>query len=88
MASFLAEAQPALASKLKYNHEKYAVERGGQFENQQRAQARLALIIPAALGLIFLLLYTEFGQARHVAVILLTVPLALLGGWRRSTAGA
>ncbi len=80
LASFLAEAQPALASKLKYDREKYEVSWGGQFENQQRAQARLALIVPAALGLIFLLLYTEFGQARHVAVILLTVPLGLLGG--------
>ncbi len=80
LASFLAQAQPALASQLKYDHEKYEVSWGGQFENQQRAQARLALIVPAALGLIFLLLYAEFGQARHVGVILLTVPLALLGG--------
>jgi cobalt-zinc-cadmium resistance protein CzcA len=80
LASFLAEAQPALANKLKYDHEKYEVNWGGQFENQQRAQARLALIIPTALGLIFLLLYAEFGQTRHVLVILLTVPLALLGG--------
>ncbi|MDZ7826497.1 MAG: efflux RND transporter permease subunit [Gammaproteobacteria bacterium] len=40
----------------------YFVEFGGQFENQQRAMARLAIVVPITLGLIFLLLYSAFGQ--------------------------
>lgn len=80
LASFLAEAQGALADKLKYDREKSEIKWGGQFENQQRAQARLALIIPAVLGLIFLILFAAFGQGRFAALIMLTVPLALVGG--------
>lgn len=80
LASFLAEAQSAIANKVKYDHEKYEITWGGQFENQQRAQSRLLVIIPAALGLIFLILFAAFGQGRFAAVIMLTVPLALVGG--------
>ena len=80
LASFLAEAQRTLESKLRYDRGKFEVKWGGQFENQQRAQARLALIIPAVLGLIFLILFAEFGRARYAATIMLTVPLALVGG--------
>lgn len=80
LASFLAEARKSIESKIKYDHSKYQIGWGGQFENQQRAQARLALIIPAVLGLIFLILFAAFGQGRFAAMIMLTVPLALVGG--------
>ncbi|MGO8675777.1 MAG: efflux RND transporter permease subunit [Limisphaerales bacterium] len=80
LASFLAEAQQAIEKGLKYDHERYEISWGGQFENQQRAQARLALIVPGTLGLIFLILFAAFGQGRFAAIILLTVPLALAGG--------
>jgi cobalt-zinc-cadmium resistance protein CzcA len=80
LASFLVEAQKTIATKVKYDRTHYEIGWGGQFENQRRAQARMAIIIPAALGVIFLLLFTSFGVARHAAVILLTVPLALVGG--------
>ncbi|MGA2248441.1 MAG: CusA/CzcA family heavy metal efflux RND transporter [Verrucomicrobiota bacterium] len=80
LATFLAEAQHSIEFNIKYNHEKYEITWGGQFENQQRAQARLTLIIPAVLGLIFLILFAAFGQARYAAIIMLTVPLALVGG--------
>jgi cobalt-zinc-cadmium resistance protein CzcA len=80
LASFLAEAQKAIQTKLKYDREKFEISWGGQFENQQRAQSRLAIIIPAALGLIFLILFAAFGQGRFAAMIMLTVPLALVGG--------
>jgi cobalt-zinc-cadmium resistance protein CzcA len=80
LASFLAEAQSTIANKVKYDHEKYEITWGGQFENQQRAQNRLLVIIPAALGLIFLILFAAFGQGRYAAIIMLTVPLALVGG--------
>jgi cobalt-zinc-cadmium resistance protein CzcA len=80
LASFLKEAQKAIGEKVKFDATRFRVEWGGQFENQQRAQSRLAFIIPAVLVLIFLLLYAGFGQLRHAALILITVPLALLGG--------
>jgi cobalt-zinc-cadmium resistance protein CzcA len=80
LASFLAEAQRTIADRVKFDPRHYDIEWGGQFENQRRAQARLAVVIPAGLAGIFLLLYTGFGVARHAIVILITVPLALVGG--------
>jgi cobalt-zinc-cadmium resistance protein CzcA len=53
---------------------------GGQFENQQRAQARLAVILPMVLALMFVLLFGEFKNLRQPALILMAVPLATLGG--------
>ena len=53
---------------------------GGEFENQQRAQRRLAVIVPLTLLAIFALLYVTFGTLRHAAVILAVVPLSLVGG--------
>ena len=58
----------------------YTVVFGGQFENQQRAQARLMIVVPLSLGLIFLLLYFAFGSIGQAALIMLNVPLALIGG--------
>jgi len=56
------------------------VEFGGQFENQQRAAARLALVIPLSLGLIFLLLFSTFGSIRQAVLVLSNIPLAMIGG--------
>jgi cobalt-zinc-cadmium resistance protein CzcA len=56
------------------------VEWGGQFENQQRASARLALFIPVSLGLILMLLFATFRSLSQAALILGMVPLALIGG--------
>ena len=58
----------------------YSVTWGGQFENQQRAAARLAIVVPVALGLIFLVLFSTFGSVRQAALILCNVPFALVGG--------
>ena len=58
----------------------YWVEWGGAFENQQRALARLALIVPLTIGLIFLLLYTAFNSLRHATIIIANVPFAIIGG--------
>jgi len=80
LSSFLQEAQAKIASEVKYDHTLNEIVWGGQFENQQRAQARLALIMPMVLALIFLLLYGAFGTLRHAALILVNVPLAVLGG--------
>jgi CzcA family heavy metal efflux pump len=53
---------------------------GGQFENQQRAAARLGVVIPAAMALIFLILTLTFGSAVQAAIIFLNIPFALVGG--------
>ncbi len=58
----------------------YTVVFGGQFENQQRAQARLMVVVPLSLGLIFLLLYFAFSSVGQALLIMLNVPLALIGG--------
>ena len=58
----------------------YWVEWGGAFENQQRALARLGLIVPLTIGLIFILLYTAFNSVRHAAMIIANVPFAVIGG--------
>ena len=58
----------------------YSVVFGGQFENQQRAQARLMIVVPLSLGLIFLLLYFAFNSIGQALLIMLNVPLALIGG--------
>jgi len=58
----------------------YSVVFGGQFENQQRAQARLMIVVPLSLGLIFLLLYFAFNSVGQAMLIMLNVPLALIGG--------
>jgi len=58
----------------------YWIEWGGAFENQQRALAKLALIVPITIFFIFVLLYTAFNSVRHAALILANVPFATIGG--------
>jgi len=80
LASFLRDAHRVLDEKVSFDHGKYDVRWGGQFENQKRAQARLAIILPLTLLIMFVLLFTEFRNLRHPALILSAVPLSLLGG--------
>ena len=58
----------------------YALSWSGQFEYAQRAAKRLQLVVPATLGIIFLLLFLAFGRIRQPLIILLTLPFALVGG--------
>jgi cobalt-zinc-cadmium resistance protein CzcA len=58
----------------------YFLQWGGQFENQQRAAARLALVVPVAVGLVFMLLFSTFGSLRQALLVLTNVPFALVGG--------
>ncbi|MEC8327883.1 MAG: CusA/CzcA family heavy metal efflux RND transporter [Pseudomonadota bacterium] len=58
----------------------YSVSIGGQFESQQRAQQRLAIVVPLSLALIALLLYFAFGSVGQAMLILVNVPLAVIGG--------
>jgi cobalt-zinc-cadmium resistance protein CzcA len=58
----------------------YALSWGGQFENQQRAAARLAIVVPVALSLIFLVLFATFGSMRQALLVFVNIPFALVGG--------
>jgi cobalt-zinc-cadmium resistance protein CzcA len=58
----------------------YRLTWGGQFENQQRAAARLSIVVPVAIGLIFVLLFTTFGSVRQALLVLVNIPFALIGG--------
>lgn len=58
----------------------YWIEWGGAFENQQRALARLAVIVPVTIFFIFVLLYTAFNSIKYAALILANVPFATIGG--------
>ncbi len=53
---------------------------GGSFENMQRAMARLKLIVPITIGLIFLILFSSFNSVRYAALIIMNLPFALIGG--------
>src|SRR6202035_5150784 len=55
-------------------------EYGGQFENQQRATRRLMLIVPVAIGVIFLLLYLSFSSIKQALLIIANIPFAMVGG--------
>jgi len=58
----------------------YYIEYGGQFENQQRAMARLAIIVPIVITLVFFMLGLTFGSIHHALLIIINIPLALIGG--------
>jgi len=58
----------------------YSIQWGGQFENQQRAQRTLSIVVPLAILMIFMLLVMSFGSARSAALIILNVPFSLIGG--------
>jgi cobalt-zinc-cadmium resistance protein CzcA len=75
----VAEAQQALAAQVTLPPG-YYVTWGGQFENLQRASARLQIVVPIALFLIFILLFSAFGSARDALIVYTGVPFAVVGG--------
>ncbi len=79
LVGFVAEARKKVAQQVDLPAG-YYVEWGGQFENQQRAAQRLSLVVPIALGLIFLLLFATFASLRQAVLVLANIPLAMIGG--------
>ena len=79
LVSFVEDAKAAVARDVKLPAG-YRLVWGGQFENQQRAAARLMLVVPVALLLIGVLLYLTFGSASQALLVMANVPLALIGG--------
>ena len=79
LVSFVEEAKQRINAEVKLG-EGYSLKLGGQFENQQRAAARLAIVVPVAIGLIFLLLFATFGSIKQALLILSNIPFAMIGG--------
>jgi cobalt-zinc-cadmium resistance protein CzcA len=79
LVGFVEEAKQAVAKQILLPSG-YSTVWGGQFENQQRAAARLAIVVPVALGLIYMLLFSTFGSLRQAALVFANIPFALIGG--------
>jgi len=79
LVSFVDETKQRIQADVKLG-EAYSIKMGGQFENQQRAAARLAIVVPVAIGLIFLLLFATFGSIKQALLILSNIPFAMIGG--------
>ncbi len=84
--SFVLEAQQKVASQIKLP-DGYTIEFGGQFKNLQEARARLAIVVPVALALIFVLVFMALGSLRQTFLVYTGIPLAVTGGvfalWQR-----
>ncbi|MBI2735277.1 MAG: efflux RND transporter permease subunit [Rhodospirillales bacterium] len=79
LAGYVADARRAVQEKVVFPAGTYAVW-SGQFEYLERAEARLKLVVPATLLLIFVLLYLNFGRIAETLIVMLSVPFALVGG--------
>ena len=79
LAGYVADARRAVRQKVVFPAGTYAVW-SGQFEYLERAEARLKLVVPATLLLIFVLLYLNFGRIAETLIVMLSVPFALVGG--------
>ncbi|PAW94726.1 CusA/CzcA family heavy metal efflux RND transporter [Mucilaginibacter sp. MD40] len=79
MGSTIKEAQEKVKAAVSVKHG-YRLAWQGDFENQQRAEKRLAQVVPISLALIFLLLFIMFGNFKDAALIFLNVPFAIVGG--------
>ena len=79
LVSFVEEAKQRVGAEVKLPTG-YYYQWGGEFENQQRAAQRLSVVVPVAVGLIFLLLFSTFGSVRQATLVLTNVPFAMIGG--------
>ncbi len=79
IGSYVADAQKAVADNVKFPTGTY-VQWSGQFEYMQRAIAKLKIVVPLTLLIIFLLLYLNFGRFTETLIVMLSLPFALVGG--------
>jgi cobalt-zinc-cadmium resistance protein CzcA len=79
IGSIVVEAQKKIDAQVALP-QGYSITWGGSFDNMQRAMARLKIIVPITIGLIFLLLFSSFNSVRYAALIILNLPFALIGG--------
>ena len=79
IGSFVEEAKAKIDAAVKLPPG-YLITWGGQFENQQRAMKRFALVVPITIVSIFLLLFSSFNSVKQAVLIILNIPFALIGG--------
>jgi len=79
LAGYVADAQRAVQEKVTLPHGTYAIW-SGQFEYLERAEAKLKIVVPATLLLIFVLLYLNFGRITETLIVMLSLPFSLVGG--------
>jgi len=79
LGGFVQEAQQVVEKEVKLPHG-IEIVWGGQFENQQRAMARLAIVVPIVLLLIFVLLFAAFNSFKNASLVMANVPFAIIGG--------
>ena len=79
IGSYVADAQQAVRDQVKFPPGYYATW-SGQFEYMERAKAKLALVVPLTLLIIFVLLYLNFRRITETLIVMLSVPFALVGG--------
>lgn len=79
IGSFVKECQKLIAAKVTLKPG-YYTSWGGQFENQERAMRKFAVLVPLSISIIFLLLTATFGSVKYALIVLLNVPFALIGG--------
>ena len=80
LGSYVADAQKAVAAEVDFPPGYYATW-SGQFEYYQRAKARLQVVVPVTILVIFLLLYLNFRRITETLIVMLSVPFALVGGF-------
>ncbi len=80
LSQYLADAQRRIDTQVHFDRGAYRLEWAGQFENEQRAQSRLVVVMGLVLLVMAVLLFFQFGTLRHALLILGVVPLAALGG--------
>ena len=79
IGGYVADAQRAVAEQVKFP-QGYYITWSGQFEYLQRAEARMQIVVPLTLMVIFLLLYLNFRRVTEVLIVMLSLPFALIGG--------
>jgi len=80
VGGFVAEARAAIADRVELPAPQFRLEWGGQFENMQRAQKRLTIVVPLALLLIVVLLYLTYRNVADTLLLFVSVPFACVGG--------
>jgi cobalt-zinc-cadmium resistance protein CzcA len=88
VGGFVADAQGAIDRSVDLPPAEFRLEWGGQFENMQRAQKRLSIVVPLALVLIIALLYLTYRNVADTALLFVSVPFACVGGiWALAARG-
>src|SRR3990172_7628475 len=79
VVSFVEDLKAAIEREVKLP-QGYYIDYGGQFENQQRAATRLAMVVPISIALVFFMLFLTFRSVRQAGLVILNIPFALIGG--------